>query len=387
MAYKKKQNRQKMWVYTGRAAVKPKPFGFYELILLDISSVKKELLRKCKKAERDFEKQQKEWDAYCNKDRPAYEKWMHATFGSRMTELRELHEQIRRKGWFVEQVECLSDLSGKTPRKLYQELQKKARDGMSLHDALVEYVNEFNADADDDIEDDEDLDEEFNKIFEELDEDGDLKEEFDKMFDDLEDIFDGKKKVVRDDPETRNQTARIRDVYRKLCFKLHPDTGCDFNAENSRLWHQIQAAYQKNDLDSLLAIQASLDMKQDPMSSHISCTQILAVIEDFKNGLRSVRTLIRNAQAESSWRFLTWSDKQRKAATRQLEQQLIHEQLTLKYEMEYLESVERKWSRPAQRQSRLKPQPKVKTEKKTKAKTKTHISPEEEYTEQGFFDF
>lgn len=373
MAYKKKQKSRKMWVYTGKTSMKPRPFGFYALIRLDISLVKEELLRKWKKAERDFEKQQKEWDAYCNEDRPAYEKWLHATFGSRLTELRELHEQVSRKSWFIEQLECLSDLSGKTPRKLYQELQKKTKNGMSIHDAMVEYVNEFNAyDEDDDFEDDDDLNEEFDRIFEELgEEDGDLKEEFGKIFEDFEDIFGDKKKAAGRNPETRNQQARIKDIYRKLCFKLHPDTGCDFNAENSRLWHQIQEAYQKNDLDSLLAIQASLDMKQDPMAGHISCTQILAVINNFKNGLRSVRALVRNARQDSSWGFLAWSDKERKAAMRQLEQQFIREQHSLKYELEYMESIEKKWSRPAV------PRPKPKPETKAKAGAKARPGPKE----------
>jgi len=384
MAYKKKQTRRKIWAYTGKTAVKPKPFGFYALIQLDISSVKKELLRKWKKAERDFEKQQKEWDAYCNEDRPAYEKWMHATFGGRLTELRELRDQIHRKGWFVEQVECLSDLSGKSARKIYLELLKKTKDGMSLHDALVEYVNEFNADIDEEFGDDDDLDEEFENIFE-GEEDGDFKDDFDKIFEDFEDVFDDKKKVRRENPEAKSQQARIRDIYRKLCFKLHPDTGCDFNAENSRLWHQIQEAYQNDDLDRLMAIQASLDMKQDPMSVHISCTQILAVIDDFKNGLRSVRALVRDAKLESSWRFLAWTDKERKAAVRKLEQEFTHELLSLKYEMEYLESVEKKWNKPAAARSKPKPKPEAKVKPQAKAKSQPPDS--EEYIQPGLFDF
>ena len=395
MAYKKKQTSRKMWVYTGKTSIKPRPFGFYALIRLDISLVKEELLRKWKKAERDFEKQQKEWDAYCNEDRPAYEKWLHATFGSRLTELRELHEQVSRKSWFIEQLECLSDLSGKTPRKLYQELQKKTKNGMSIHDAMVEYVNEFNAyDEDDDFEEDDDLNEEFDRIFEELgEEDGDLKEEFGKIFEDFEDIFGDKKKSAGRNPETRNQQARIKDIYRKLCFKLHPDTGCDFNAENSRLWHQIQEAYQKNDLDSLLAIQASLDMKQDPMAGHISCTQILAVINNFKNGLRSVRALVRNARQDSSWGFLAWSDKERKAAMRQLEQQFIREQHSLKYELEYMESIEKKWSRPTVPRPKPKPETKAKTGAKARPGPKensqppNYSSPAEQYVQPELFHF
>jgi hypothetical protein len=400
--YAKKQNRRKAWIYAGRTVAKPEPFGFYALIRLDISSVKKELLRKWKKAERDFEKQQQEWDAYCNEDRPAYEKWLHMTFGSRMTELRELHEQVRRKDWFIEQVECLSGMSGTSPRKLYQELQKKAAGGKSLHDALDEYIRELDDLDDEDIFDDDECDfadndidhnepgSIFDKLFGKIfNGDGDLKEEFNKIFEEFKDISGGRKKVVKDNPETKNRQARIRDIYRKLCFKLHPDTGCDFNAENSRLWHHIQEAYQKNDLDRLLAIQASLDMKQDPMSSHISCAQILAVIDDFKNGLRSVRALVRNAQRESSWRFLAWSDKQRKAAMRQLEEQLAREQLSLKYEMECLESIEKKWSRIT-----VKPKPQPKAQAKTKPQTKinktqtqAYAPSSEQYARQMSFDF
>ncbi len=397
--------------HLARTVAKPKPHGFYALIRLDISSVKKVLLLKWKKAERDFEKQQKEWDEYCNEDRPAYEKWLHATFGSRMTELRELHEQIRRKSWFIEQVECLSSMSGTSARKLYQELKEKATDGKSLHDVLADYIRELDDldDDEDEIFDDEDCefaDNNFDQgesrsFFEKLfgenlndEDDGDLKEEYNKIFEEFEKFFGNKTVRGPSQPDIKNKQARIRDIYRKLCFKLHPDTGCDFNAENSRLWHQIQDAYQKNDLDRLLAIQASVDMKQDPMASHISCTQILAVIDDFKTGLRSVRTLVSKAQKESSWRFLSWTDRQRCTAAGKIEQQLTREHISLKYEIEYLEDLEQRWSRPIPvrktqpREATPRPKAKVKPKEKPKEKAKPDpASSWQQAAQQMVFDF
>ncbi|MFA7231413.1 MAG: J domain-containing protein [Victivallaceae bacterium] len=372
--------------------------------------MKRELLQAWKQAERGFKKQQKEWDAYCNEDRPAYEKWLHATFGNKMTELRELHDQLRRKSWFIEQVEHLSYMSGKSSRKLYQELHKKTEKGISLEEALNEYIAEYNTTYEDEEEeeiffDDEcdstnDVFDNIKNIFSQLfgenidDSTGDAEEDFNGIFDDLNEIAGGGKKV---DPETLNFKTRIKDIYRKLCFKLHPDTGCDFNAENSRLWHQIQEAYQNNDLDRLQAIQASLDMKQNPMAPHISCTQILAVINDFKNGVRSVRSLVRKAKQESSWRFLSWSDKQRKVAVRQLEQQFTCDQLRLKYELDNLERIEQQWGKTVVAKNKPKPKPKPQAapkpkappKPKTKAKTtaKVEVPPEEPDVSQMFFDF
>ena len=421
--YTKKQTSRKAWAYTGRnAAVRPKPFGAYMLIRLEITEVKRELLQNWRRAESEFEKQQRQWDAYCNEDRPAYEKWKHMTFGSRMTELRELHEALHRKTWFIDQMELVCDLYGRKPSALYRELYKKAVDGKTMHEALNDYIAELRkADEEDDDDDDEfddedifddddnhemDDEEEFLKnIFSRFFK-GDDEEENDsdyrKIFDDEdENPWGAKKKIFRENPEVKNIKTRIKDIYRKLCFKLHPDTGCDFNAENSRLWHQIQKAYQENDLDSLLAIQAAQDMKQDPMASHITCAQILAVINEFKEGMRSVRGLISNAKRESSWAFLTWSDKQRKAAMSKLEQQMSREMQSLKYEMEHLDRIENDWARTVKPKTKPKPQPKAKTKATAKAKPQPEVKtkpqaekpqtpppPEEEqFTSQMSFDF
>lgn len=398
----KKQFRRKAWVYTGRNVNKLQPFGFYALIRLEITAVKKELLRSWKKAEHEFERQQRQWEAYCNEDRPAYDKWKHMTFGSRMTEIRDLHEQLHRKSWFIDQLELVCDLYGRKPSALYRELHKKAVDGKSLYDALNDYIAELRKSDDDDNFDDDDFDDDdddvfdnddlkniFGKFFhedEDKDEDdfADYKKIFDDVFENDENVWGNRNKITSENPEAKNIQTRIRDIYRKLCFKLHPDTGCDFNAENSRLWHQIQKAYQENDLDSMLAIQASLDMKQDPMASHISCAQILSVINDFKDGLRSVRGLIRNAKQESSWAFLSWTDKQRRTAIRQIEQQMTRELLSLKYELEHLERIENQWSMSV----KPKAKPKIKTKSKPE-KPPGHTSPpvEEQFTRQMHFDF
>ena len=129
------------------------------------------------------------------------------------------------------------------------------------------------------------------------------------------------------------------------------------------------------------------------MAGHISCTQILAVINNFKNGLRSVRALVRNARQDSSWGFLAWSDKERKAAMRQLEQQFIREQHSLKYELEYMESIEKKWSRPTVPRPKPKPETKAKTGAKARPGPKensqppNYSSPAEQYVQPELFHF
>lgn len=408
--YSKKQTSRKAWVYTGRnAAVRPKPFGAYMLIRLEITEVKRELLQSWRRAESEFGKQQRQWDAYCNEDRPAYEKWKHMTFGSRMTELRELHEALHRKTWFIDQMELVCDLYGRKPSALYRELYKKAVDGKTMHEALNDYIAELRKKDEDDDDDDEfdddnifgdndnhEMDDEedflkniFGKFFKGDDDENDS--DYRKIFDDEdENPWGAKKRIFRENPEVKNIKTRIKDIYRKLCFKLHPDTGCDFNAENSRLWHQIQKAYQENDLDSLLAIQAAQDMKQDPMASHITCAQILAVINEFKDGLRSIRGLISNAKRESSWAFLSWSDKQRKAAMTKVELQITREMQSLKYEMEHLDRIENDWARTVKPKTKPKPQPKAKSSPPPKTKAQTKAKPQaddEQFTSQMPFDF
>ena len=70
---------------------------------------------------------------------------------------------------------------------------------------------------------------------------------------------------------------------------------------------------------------------------------------------------------------------------RKLEQEFTHELLSLKYEMEYLESVEKKWNKPAAARSKPKPKPEAKVKPQAKAKSQPPDS--EEYIQPGLFDF
>jgi hypothetical protein len=93
------------------------------------------------------------------------------------------------------------------------------------------------------------------------------KGEYEQLFAEFEKELFGakakKKPVKARDGGKREEAAgqdRIKEIYRMLVRRLHPDTRADGDATVSALWHQVQEAYEARDLDrmeTLLALRGA----------------------------------------------------------------------------------------------------------------------------------
>lgn len=323
-----------------RKTTRGAPFGFYALIPIDTTAVKQEYIRKWKLAQRDFAKRQREWERYCNDERPAFEQWMRHAFGARVSELRVLHEKIRERAYLIEQVEHHCRRFGKSAHRFYQELLNERQEGMTLLETLSAKLRA--------IDDDESEEE---KRREKEDFEDELGASFDELIDELGDILGWDQRHQSHREDSKQQQLKLRDLYRKLCLRLHPDTGGQFTAETERLWHQVQDAYESKNLDRLEAIQAGLEIQIDPLGKHVSCSQLAAVVADLKHGVGSLRTMLRNARQEISWGFHSWSEKDRRKAEHRIDQDLNRDHYTLTDELRRYEKVLEQWERSFRRKA------------------------------------
>lgn len=343
-----------------KKTLKPMPFGHFAMVPSNTAATKRKFLRQLSKARKDLEKRQCEWAEYNEKEKPAFTMWLHQTFGKEISELRDTHQKILSMDAIINEIEKRSFISGKSPRKCYQEvLELKELKGISFEEALWisksedadleddDFGPEYDIDDDgfiDDFDDsfDDDLEDEFNDIFSKL---GEM-----FGFDDENPLRDRKRKCGEAD--VKGKQTKLKDVYRKLCLQLHPDTGCEFSPETKALWHEAQEAYKNGDIEKLESIQCRMDLNVNPLASHVSCSQIIDEIKVFKSGMHSISSLMQQARKDISWGFMSWNKQKEKRAKIMMQSEMFYEMRMLKDQVTGLERVLASWNKPSKNKTK-----------------------------------
>src|SRR5207247_4056351 len=80
---------------------------------------------------------------------------------------------------------------------------------------------------------------------------------------------------------------RVKEIYRRLVRRLHPDLRADGDATVSSLWHEIQEAYASGDVARMELLLALSDLSNAPGAS-TTLSQIRSPLSELT---RSVRAL------------------------------------------------------------------------------------------------
>src|SRR5271170_7902793 len=75
------------------------------LIVIDQEPLRKRAATECNRALAHLEKARAEWRRYDREDRPAFERWMAATFGGMLTKIREVEAKVSEREMLIAQVE------------------------------------------------------------------------------------------------------------------------------------------------------------------------------------------------------------------------------------------------------------------------------------------
>lgn len=329
------------------------PAGGCHLVPVDSTAVKQAYVRQWQQAQRDFARRQQEWHRFSHEERPAYERWVGQTFGARISELRATHQKTRDLQQLLEAIEHYGEMCGQPPHAVYQELLAEQQDGVSLLETLSAKIRGANppGDARPDADDEAGAGDNggapwAHEPFDDADDADAAAADFDDLLDTLKEMLGGHRRPKPNPKAANERQLKIRDLYRKLCRRLHPDTGGTFNAETEALWHQLQDAYEKQDLDRLEAIQAGLEIRLDPMGKHVSCSQLAAVMADLKQGVQSLRAMLGQAKQDAAWGFSHWTAREKERTAQQLAADFEHDYSLLSRQLQYLENIVKKWSKP-----------------------------------------
>jgi hypothetical protein len=103
--------------------------------------------------------------------------------------------------------------------------------------------------------------------------------------------------------EERRVDARVKELYRILVRRLHPDLRADANAAASALWHEVQEAYAAGDVARMEILLALSDIESNHLGNQTSISQMRAVLAELERALRALEKSLLEAEAEDAWNF------------------------------------------------------------------------------------
>ena len=119
-----------------------------------------------------------------------------------------------------------------------------------------------------------------------------LKKELESFYKELEDIRERMKisKMYLESPILSDEEVKkIKEIYRKLAKKLHPDINRNLTEKEIELWNKLKEAYENNELISLIVLDGlvnKIEIKDD-----ISASNIEENIEKIKDKIEKLKLI------------------------------------------------------------------------------------------------
>ncbi len=322
-----------------------------------------------------LDKARAEWRCFEEEYRPCYTQWMALTFGVLLTEVRENDRVIHEQQNLINEVE-MEMMWGRqrNPRKAYAAVMKRRENPVAEDDfARAAEAGQGNGCDHDDHGARDEADKNWDP-FKELDADpseearhamfDDFLEsffginpehlgetEYNRMFDQFEaNTFgrgqqEGRARMHQATNSVAGRdAARIKEIYRTLVRRLHPDVQADEDKNVSAIWHEVQDAYETSNLERLESLLALVEIQNGTIGRDTSVSQLEGALAGIKHGLRAIQRSIREAKHDPAWRFSRSENRMalEKSVRRELQQNISQQRWMISDLKRTLDD----WSRP-----------------------------------------
>ena len=237
-------------------------------------------------------------------DVPVYETWLHRTFPLQITTLRELHAEVSAKAQKIRTVQARAMYSGGSLKRLWR--QQKEREGKpepspGEHDRDSANHERTNG----------------RRRYEARPED-----------------FESARGSA--------PTAGVREIYRRLVQRLHPDRGGEWTAARKRLWHEVQQAWNAADTDWLSRLEIEWETAEEIISPASPLSRLRSAIEELHAARRDAERKLRDYRQAPQWRF-TRNEKNRPQLHRRTESNFEHDIQFLRRQLDHLNRTIAAW--------------------------------------------
>jgi hypothetical protein len=280
----------------------------------DIVVVEQEPLRgaarsRCKKAMTRVEKVRGRLSVFEQEDKPAFTRWLAREFGPLLSRAREIDAQIREKQVLLQEVESEISRSFCDAQTAYRRVMDRRANPLSENvsaknrsDGAAGFATKLS-------------DPEKEIIFQEW-----LRQYFGVNPENMDATAYGSTfgmfrfHMFGDEPggsswdfigqaSIESPSPRMKELYRVLVRRLHPDIRADGDAEAGALWHEVQKAYAARNVERLETLVALTDIESGNLGPQTSLFQIRAVWTELKQALRALRRSLHAALSDDAWNF------------------------------------------------------------------------------------
>jgi hypothetical protein len=272
-------------------------------VLVDGSGIRRKIKREYEKALRDLDRSRGQLDQYHQTDQPQFTRWLNSHFGALLTESRELAQKIAADEQLIFQVESEAMFSGVSYARAYKRVMALRENPMPPPPS----------DADGGGSDGEPFG--ARPEFEDADDDEDpLEALFDAIFGEFgpgERPYETRGRQAGLHPGSArpaNMSSRLKELYRALVRRLHPDGQREMTAQKTEWWHQTQAAYEAGDAEQLEVILTLCEIGESGTTAHTSASLLQRITAQLKHSLRAIKRQLTGLRREPAWNFSRRAD-------------------------------------------------------------------------------
>lgn len=315
------------------------------VILIDGTAVRRKFTKDYEKARRDLKLSRAQLDQFIATDQPQFSRWLNSHFGALLTELRELSQQLRADEDLIYMVETEAFLSGDSYARAYREVTQ-ARDH-------PEPPFDENKASDDDQESSGPNSGSDNPDHEKKQD----RDPFEAFFEDLfgqgepdgpgweQPGHPGARRQRSDDGDSKS--PRLKELYRALVRRLHPDRLQEMTPQKTEWWHQAQKAYQAGDAEQLEVILTLCEIGEAGTTARTSVSLLQRITAQIKSSLRQLKQELAQARRNPAWNFSNRADLESLAS--QTRRALTQDRDHLRFKAQQYRATIAKWQAAADR--------------------------------------
>ena len=301
------------------------------LMLVDGTGIRQRIKREYEKVLRDLERARGELNRFQKEDAPNFNRWVNRQFGSLLTEVRETDRRICELRQLFLEVETEILFSGLPAGQAYARVMENRKNPKPSPEESTEEEEKGRGTG-------------AKSRSSHYHDDG-----FDEAEPDFEEFFGfGRKKPER---PSRNVSptlmGRLKELYRALARRLHPDAQREMTPQKEEWWHQAQAAYEKGDTEQLEVILSLCEIEATGTTEKTSLSVLQRISLQLKKTLRQLRTQLSKHRRDPAWNFNKKADNS--ALTTTMRRQLTHDLQRMKEAVQVMELEMATWAAKSRR--------------------------------------
>lgn len=291
------------------------------MVAIDQEPLRSQAADACTRALGRLEQARAGWHRFERKDKPAFVRWRAREFGALLSRAREVETQIRDAQALIHEVQLEMRRGFQDPYSAYQQVMFRRANPFA--DGPVEFSNQSKTNGSHRPVSDFEKETLFQDwVRKSLGTNPDKMDDtaYSKSFEAFKSHMfrasvethprpnEYRKARPVIEPEEMDKEAatpvdaRVKELYRTLVRRLHPDLRADGSVAASTLWHEVQEAYSAGDVARLEILLALSDIAANRAADQ-TLAQMLALQFELQRAVTALEKSLREAEEEDAWNF------------------------------------------------------------------------------------